>query len=112
MSRPVVELPRQLAQLLPPQLSKTMLLSTGAKANEAAIKLAKLYTGNHEIVSFSQSWHGMTGGASAATYCAGRRGYGPPLPGNLAIPAPNAYRPRFKTADGSLDWRTELDDAL
>jgi 2,2-dialkylglycine decarboxylase (pyruvate) len=112
LSRPVVDLARQLAQILPPQLSKSVLLSTGAESNEAAIKLAKLYTGNHEIVSFSHSWHGMTSGASSATYCAGRRGYGPSMPGSLAIPAPNAYRPRFKAADGSLDWRTELDDAF
>ena len=28
------------------------------------------------------------------------------------IPAPNAYRPRFKTADGGNDWQTELDDAF
>ena len=30
----------------------------------------------------------------------------------MAVFAPNAYRPRFVTADGSLDWRTELDDAF
>jgi 2,2-dialkylglycine decarboxylase (pyruvate) len=112
LSRPVVNLAQQLARIMPPPLAKTMLLSTGAEANEAAIKLAKLYTGKHEIVSFTQSWHGMTGAAASATYCAGRRGYGPPMPGNLAIPAPNTYRPRFTAADGSLDWRTELDDAF
>ena len=30
----------------------------------------------------------------------------------MAVFAPNAYRPRFIAADGSLDWRTELDDAF
>ena len=39
--------------------------------------LAKLYTGNFEVVSFDRSWHGMTSGASGATYSSGRRGYGP-----------------------------------
>ena len=112
LSRPVVDLAQTLAGLLPPQLGKVLLLTTGAESNEAAIKMAKLYTGGHEIVSFSQSWHGMTTGAASATYSAGRRGYGPPMPGSLAIPAPNAYRPRFRAADGSLDWRTELDDAF
>jgi 2,2-dialkylglycine decarboxylase (pyruvate) len=34
------------------------------------------------------------------------------MPGSLAIPAPNTFRPRFKNADGSLDWQTELDDAF
>ncbi|MBL8959489.1 MAG: aspartate aminotransferase family protein, partial [Gemmatimonadetes bacterium] len=66
------------------------------------------YTGGHEIVGFAQSWHGMTSGASAATYSAGRRGYGPAAVGSLAIPAPNAYRPRF-VRDGVADWQGELD---
>ena len=29
--------------------------------------------------------------------------------GNLALPTPNAYRSIFRNADGSYDWRTELD---
>ena len=86
-----------------------LLLTTGAESNEAAIKMAKLYTGKYEIVSFDRSWHGMTSGAAAATYSAGRRGYGPALPGNLTLPTPNAYRSPFRHADGSYDWEAELD---
>lgn len=111
LSRPVVDLARMLAEITPEPLAKSMLLSTGGEANEAALKMAKLYTGGYEIVSFSSSWHGMTSGAAAATYSAGRRGYGPPMPGNIAIPAPNAYRTRF-LRDGEHDWRTELDHAF
>ena len=69
-------------------------------------------TGGWEVVGFAQSWHGMTGGAAAATYSAGRRGHGPAPVGSMAVFAPNAYRPRFTGPDGSLDWRTELDDAF
>ena len=36
----------------------------------------------------------------------------PPPSARWAIPAPNAYRPRFTTADGGLDWRRELDDGF
>lgn len=111
LSRPVVNLAERLAKLAP-GLDKVILLSTGAEANEAAIRLAKLVTGKHEVVAFSKSWHGMTGAAAAATFSAGRKGYGPSSVGSLAIPAPNAYRPRFTHADGTLDWQTELDDAF
>jgi 2,2-dialkylglycine decarboxylase (pyruvate) len=107
LSRPVVDLAEALARLVP-ELPKVMLLSTGGEANEAAIRLAKLVTGRWEIVGFAQSWHGMTGGAAAATYKAGRRGIGPLAPGNFAIPAPNAYRPRF----AGVSWQQELDDAF
>jgi 2,2-dialkylglycine decarboxylase (pyruvate) len=111
LSRPVVDLAARLAALAPGALDKCLLLSTGAESNEAALRMAKLVTGGFEVVGFAQSWHGMTGAAAAATYSAGRRGYGPAMPGSLAIPAPNAYRPRF-TCDGSRDWQTELDDGF
>ncbi|MEZ5091835.1 aspartate aminotransferase family protein [Nocardioides sp.] len=109
VSPPLLELGGRLAETLPPQLSKMMLLTTGAESNEAAIKLAKLFTGGFEIVSFDRSWHGMTAGASAATYSAGRRGYGPAIPGNLVLPTPHAYRSPFRHPDGSYDWEAELD---
>ena len=88
----VVDLCRELAGMLPPQLQKVILLNTGSEANEAALRMAKLVTGGHEVVGLTASFHGLTGGAGAATYSVGRRGYGPALPGSMAIPAPNAYR--------------------
>ncbi|CAN5312229.1 aspartate aminotransferase family protein [soil metagenome] len=109
LSAPVVDLARTLSGTLPDSLSKVLLLSTGAESNEAAIKMAKLYTGRYEIVSFDRSWHGMTSGASSATFSAGRRGYGPPMPGNLTLPTPNAYRSPFRHPDGTYDWESELD---
>lgn len=112
LSRPVVDLARRLAGTLPEPLTKALLLTTGAESNEAAIRMAKLVTGKHEIVSFARSWHGMTQAAAGATYSAGRKGYGPAAPGNFAIPAPHAYRPDFTTAEGELDWRRQLDFAF
>ncbi|WP_230686764.1 aspartate aminotransferase family protein [Catellatospora vulcania] len=109
LSRPVVDLARRLAESLPAPLDKVLLLTTGAESNEAAIRMAKLVTGKHEIVAFARSWHGMTGAAAAATYSAGHQGYGPTAPGNFAIPTPNPYRPDFTTADGGFDWRRQLD---
>ncbi len=92
LSAPVIELCRALAGLLPPTLGKAMLVSTGGESNEAALRMAKLHTGGFEVVGFNASWHGMTAGASASTYSAGRRGYGPTLPGTMALPMPNCYR--------------------
>lgn len=112
LSEPVVDLARRLAQTLPEPLSKVLLLSTGAESNEAALRIAKLVTGRHEVVSFARSWHGMTAGAAGATYSSGRRGYGPATPGNIAIPVPNAYRPDHLTPQGTLDWRRQLDLAF
>ncbi|MBY8860154.1 aspartate aminotransferase family protein [Nocardia sp. CA2R105] len=109
LSPPVIDLAAGLAATLPAPLEKALLLTTGAEANEAAIRMAKLVTGGHEIVSFARSWHGMTQAAAGATYSAGRRGYGPAAPGNFALPVPHAYRPDITTATGELDWRRQLD---
>ncbi|MCV2394800.1 aspartate aminotransferase family protein [Actinotalea sp. M2MS4P-6] len=109
LSRPVIDLAGRIAGSLPDPLDKVLLLTTGAESNEAALRLAKLVTGGHEVVSFAASWHGMTQGAAAATYSARRAGYGPVAPGNLAIPTPNRYRPDVVGPDGELDWRRQLD---
>ncbi|MEV4419923.1 aspartate aminotransferase family protein [Patulibacter sp. NPDC049589] len=109
LSRPVVDLSRRLAESLPDPLEKVLLVTTGAESNEAALRLAKLVTGKHEVVSFSRSWHGMTLGAANATYSTARSGYGPAAPGNVVIPTPDAYRPDVRTPDGALDWRAQLD---
>lgn len=112
LSRPVLELCRRLAESLPAPLEKTMLLSTGGEANEAALRMAKLVTGGHEVVSFARSWHGMTQAAAGATYSAGRGGYGPAAPGNFALPVPDRFRPGIVDAEGELDWRRQLDLAF
>jgi 2,2-dialkylglycine decarboxylase (pyruvate) len=109
LSRPVLDLAHRLAASLPSPLEKVLLLTTGAEANEAAVRMAKLVTGRHEIVSFARSWHGMTQAAANATYSAGRKGYGPAAPGNFALPVPDRFRPDIVGADGALDWRRQLD---
>jgi 2,2-dialkylglycine decarboxylase (pyruvate) len=65
--------------------------------------MAKLYSGGFEVASLTRSWHGVTGGASAVTYAAGRRGYGPMTPGAFALPAPYAYRCPIRHCDGACD---------
>ena len=109
LSPPVVSLASRLTSLTPPGLDKAFFLSTGGESNEAAIRLAKLYTGKFEIVGLASSWHGMTGNAIGAQYHAGRAGYGPNMVGNLALPTPNSYRSIFRNQDGTYDWRAELD---
>jgi 2,2-dialkylglycine decarboxylase (pyruvate) len=92
LTEPVVKLAEALADLLGPKLTKSILLSTGAESNEAAIRLAKLYTGGYELVAFDLAWQGMTGGTFPATFSAKRKGYCPQTPGVMAIPTPYVYR--------------------
>lgn len=109
VSPPVISLGERLCNLLPAGLDKAFFLSTGGESNEAAIKMAKIYTGKFEIVGLGASWHGVTAQALGAQYHFGRKGQGPLMPGMLMLPPPNGYRSIFRRADGSYDWEAEME---
>ena len=79
-----------LARTLPPGLQTFQMYTTGAEAVEAALRLAKSYTGGYEVISFFNAWHGRTLGAMALMggYPL-KLGYGPFPPG--AHQSANAY---------------------
>ena len=60
-------LAENLASILPDSLSCSYIVNSGTEANEAAIKLAKRYTGKQEIISCKNSYHGSTHGSLSVT---------------------------------------------
>ena len=60
------ELGKKLASISPKGLNKTLFTIGGAEAIENAIKLARLYTGRHKIISRYRAYHGATYGAMTA----------------------------------------------
>ena len=71
---------------------------TGTNAVEAAMKLARKVTGRHNIVAFTNGFHGMTLGALGATGNAGKRGgAGMPIPGVTHLPYEGAFGPQVDT---------------
>ena len=71
---------------------------TGTNAVEAAMKLARKVTGRHNIVAFTNGFHGMTLGALGATGNAGKRGgAGMPIPGVTHLPYEGAFGPEVDT---------------
>lgn len=55
-----VELSRLLLEVLPKGLEKFFFTTSGTEANEAAIKIARMYTGKSKIVARYRSYHGST----------------------------------------------------
>jgi 2,2-dialkylglycine decarboxylase (pyruvate) len=103
LSEPVLALGERLAGLAPDPLDRVMLLNTGSEANEVAVKLAKLATGRFEVVGLARSFHGLLAGSGSITYSMGHAGYGPLVPGSLALPAPYAYRCPIRHCDRACD---------
>jgi len=90
--RSVVQLADALSRIVPKPLKRSLLLNTGSESNEAALKMAKLYTGGFEVIGLGGSWHGVTGNAGSVSFASDRKGYGPGIPGTFVLPEPNAYR--------------------
>lgn len=60
ITQPVIALAERLARFLPAPLEKSFFLNTGSETTEAAIKMAKVFTGKFEIIAFTASFHGLT----------------------------------------------------
>src|SRR3954466_13584171 len=57
------ELGKRLAEICPGDLNRAFFTLCGASSIENAIKLARLYTGRHKILTRYQSYHGSSNGA-------------------------------------------------
>lgn len=60
------DLGKKLAEICPGDLNKAFFTICGATSIENAIKLARIYTGRHKILSRYQSYHGSTMGVISA----------------------------------------------
>ncbi len=82
-----VELCKFLAEKTADQLESTYLVNSGTEAIEGALKLAKRYTGRHEIIAAKMSYHGNTHGSmSVSDASAQKRKFRPLLPAVDFIP--------------------------
>ncbi|HWD40424.1 MAG TPA: aspartate aminotransferase family protein [Fimbriimonas sp.] len=92
-NEPAIRLAEKLADLAPGKLNKVLLAPGGTNAIGIALKLARLATGKHKVVSLWDSFHG----ASLDAISVGgeelfRRDIGPMLPGVEHVPPPDPRR--------------------
>ena len=64
---PAATLGKMLEEVTQEGLVKSFLTNGGSEANEAAIKIARMYTGKGKFISRYRSYHGATSGAIALT---------------------------------------------
>lgn len=81
VQEPQSVLAKKLTDILPDNLNTCYFVNSGAESVEAALKLAKRYTGRTELISYHKSYHGSTHGALSVTGNPTKReNYGPFLP--------------------------------
>jgi 4-aminobutyrate aminotransferase len=91
----LAELAQKLADIAPgPSPKRVYFGNSGTEAIEAAMKLARIYTGRDKFIAFTGAFHGRTYGALSLTASrpVQRRGFGPLIPGVTHIPYANCYR--------------------
>jgi alanine-glyoxylate transaminase/(R)-3-amino-2-methylpropionate-pyruvate transaminase len=90
------------------------LCNSGAEAIDMAILLARSFTGNIDIVSLTNAYHGATFGAQSVTGISGFRHNVPQLGGVQFAPVPDQYRgihgagvePYLNDLDGTIHYGT------
>jgi 4-aminobutyrate aminotransferase len=96
---PRVMLAKRMVEITPTFLDRAFFLTTGSEVTEAAMRVAKKYSGNFEILCFYGGFHGRTAEARSAGGLAGvKKGYGPLMPGFIHLPYPYCYRCPFKAS--------------
>ncbi len=107
---PYVDTCRLLAELSPCAGAdqKSILVNSGAEANENAVKIARAATGRPAVVVFDNAFHGrtlltMTMTSKVAPY---KAGFGPFAPEVYRAPSPYPYR--GMTSDDALDGLRRL----
>jgi len=97
-----VRLGERIAELAPmhePVMS--FFAQSGTESVEAALKLARHFTGRPRFIGFLGGFHGRTMGALALTSSkyTQQSDFFPTMPGVTHVPYPNSYRPVFAGAD-------------
>jgi len=93
------EAARLIAELAPGDLNKVFFTNAGAEANENAVRLARLHTGRHKVLSTYRSYHGATTTAITATGDPRRWPNEPTAVGIVHFWGPYPYRSAFHAAD-------------
>ncbi|GIG56236.1 putative aminotransferase [Longispora fulva] len=102
------EAARLIAEVAPGDLSHVFFTNGGTEAVEHALRMARLTTGRHKILSAYRSYHGATAGAITLTGDPRRWGSEPSIPGVVRFFGPYPYRSAFH----ATTVREECDRAL
>ena len=102
------EAARLITSHAPGDLDMVFFTNGGAEATENAIRMARLHTGRHKVLTTYRSYHGATAGAIQMTGDPRRWPSEPGLPGIVKFWGPYAYRSAFHSADEAQESERAL----
>jgi taurine--2-oxoglutarate transaminase len=102
-TEPKAKVAKLLAEITPGDISKSYFSTSGAEANEGAIKLARMATGKEKIISRWGGYHGSTYGAMAISNDYRNWACEPSIPGVVHCLGPYCYRCPMKATYPACD---------
>jgi 4-aminobutyrate aminotransferase-like enzyme len=97
---PMSELAERLKATLPPGLDTVFFVNSGSEANDLAARLARAYTGNHDMIVVDRAYHGNSSLATDISPNRIDRPGRPGLPKHVRkTECPDLYRGKFRDDD-------------
>ncbi|MBY0481706.1 MAG: aspartate aminotransferase family protein [Chitinophagaceae bacterium] len=112
-NKPAIELAEKLSSLLPNGFNRVLFAPGGTSVIGIALKLARVVTGKHKIISLRDSFHG----ASMDAIAAGgeeqfKQGLGPLMPGVTYIDPPLSYRNKYASTGNDIEYANQLETEI
>ena len=102
------EAARLIAEIAPGDLNMVFFTNGGAEATENAMRMARLHTGRHKVLTTYRSYHGATGGAIQLTGDPRRWPAEPAMPGIVKFWGPYTYHSAFHSVDDAEETQRAL----
>ncbi len=98
----------------PPSLAVVHFVNSGSEANELALRMARTYTGERDMIAVDVGYHGNTGAVVDVSSYKFQHQAGLPVPAETQIVSmPDTYRGRFRDpATAGLDYAHDVDAAI
>ncbi|MBW2145951.1 MAG: aminotransferase class III-fold pyridoxal phosphate-dependent enzyme [Deltaproteobacteria bacterium] len=113
-TEPKALLAKLLAEITPGDIKKTFFSTSGAEANEGAVKLARMATGKEKIIARWRTYHGSTFGAMALSNDFRNWPCEPSIPSVIHCLDPYCYRCPFGATypDCGLQCANHVEDVV
>lgn len=105
----IIRFAEELLATFPPELSVCYFVNSGSEANELALRMAKTYTAQQDIIALEAGYHGNTGACvDISSYkFDGKGGQGAP-PTTHVVPMPDTYRGAYQSEQAGPQYAEHI----
>ena len=107
------EFAEELLKTFPSELSVVHFVNSGSEANELALRMAKVATGNSDMIALEIGYHGNTQAClDVSSYkFDGKGGKGAPAKTHI-VPLPDSYRGLYQGEDTAAQYASHVDEQI